>query len=588
MFYIQGDSIISRIDGWGWLFFITSCLSHAALLVLALFLVFFLPWVLLRQIKLATILFISSVSMLASVCVLNMQVYKIYRFHINGFILNMLTGPNPTDIFQFDGTLYFQEGLLLFLIIAVCIFLWFIAGRVVKKWKKQHGRWAVTLFLTMFLLANGIHIYGAFVVKPSILLTSRLIPYYFPVSANSLLTKMGFEHQALETEASLSGSDLQYPLQPISIERSDTTKTNIIFILIDSWNKRALSKTGMPYLWKMSQEELFYDNHISCSNGTRYSVFGIFTGLQPYYWPAFQASHTSPLLIDQLLDQGYIFKAYPSATLKSPPFSKVLFQHVPNLRTDTPGNSPYQRDSVIASDFVRDIPKLARNQKPFFAFVFFDMPHGLTYPPNKPKYFKPAWDYADYASLNNDTPVEPFWNLYMNLCFATDRFVGQIIEQLKASNLYDNSLIIITGDHGQEFNENHKNYWGHSSNFSQYQIGVPLIVHTPGNNNAKRYSHRTTHYDFVPTLMKDYLGVTNPMRDYCVGLHLNDSTPRLWHFVGNELRYAFLLKKDTILTKEGAGWIEVTDSNMNPIDNYHINPKQFERVIDDLNRFFKK
>ena len=216
------------------------------------------------------------------------------------------------------------------------------------------------------------------------------------------------------------------------------------------------------------------------------------------------------------------------------------------------------------------------------------MPHGLTYPPNKPKYFKPAWDYADYASLNNDTPVEPFWNLYMNLCFATDRFVGQIIEQLKASNLYDNSLIIITGDHGQEFNENHKNYWGHSSNFSQYQIGVPLIVHTPGNNIAKRYSHRTTHYDFVPTLMKDYLGVTNPMRDYCVGLHLNDSTPRLWHFVGNELRYAFLLKKDTILTKEGAGWIEVTDSNMNPIDNYHINPKQFERVIDDLNRFFKK
>jgi hypothetical protein len=27
---------------------------------------------------------------------------------------------------------------------------------------------------------------------------------------------------------------------------------------------------------------------------------------------------------------------------------------------------------------------------------------------------------------------------------------------------------------------------------------------------------------------------------------------------------------------------------MNPIDNYHINPKKFERVVNDLNRFFKK
>ncbi len=588
LFYIQGDSIVGRIDGWGWLFFMSSCVSHSALLVLPLFLVFYLPLVLFQKQKMAASFFIGMVSMLAALAFVNMQVYKIYRFHINGFILNMLTGPNAGDIFQFDAALYLQEGGLLLLLVGLSIGLWFLAVRLAKTLRMVYVRCTLLFFLVMLLLANGMHAYGAFVVKPSILLTSRLVPYYFPISMSSLLTKMGVERHTMDTDMDISGGDLQYPIHPLSVAKNDSARTNIVFILIDSWSKRALTEETMPNLWSLSLQESYFNNHVSCSNGTRYSVFGMFTGLQPYYWPTFQASHTSPLLIDQLLAQGYDFRAYPSATLESPPFASVLFQKVPNLRVETKGNSPYGRDSVIAADFVHDIPLLSKQKKPFFAFVFFDMPHGLTYPTDKPKHFTPAWDYADYAVLRNDMPVEPFWNLYRNLCYVTDQLIGKVIAQLKACHLYDNSLIVITGDHSQEFNENHKNYWGHSGNFTQYQIAVPLIVHQPGQKEPVRYAHRTTHYDFVPTLMHNYLGVTNPFEDYSVGRLLTDASPRHWQFVGNELRYAFLLEKDTILTKEGSGWIEVTDAHLNPVDNYHINPKQFEKVVEDLNRFFKK
>ena len=159
---------------------------------------------------------------------------------------------------------------------------------------------------------------------------------------------------------------------------------------------------------------------------------------------------------------------------------------------------------------------------------------------------------------------------------------------MKEQGLYDNSLVFITGDHAQEYNENHKNYWGHNSNFSQYQIGVPLIVHQPGHDTTAVYTHRTTHYDFVPTIMHNYLGIKNPLEDYTAGRLLSDKTPRLWHFVGNELRYAFIVEGDTILTKEGAGYIEVTDSKLNPVDNYRIRPKEFDKAIKDLNRFFNQ
>lgn len=584
--YIIGDTVASQIDGWGWLFFLTSCLSHAALLVLALYLVAFLPWTLLRLRRLAATLFVVSVSVLGMLGFVNMQVYKIYRFHINGFILNMLTGPNPGDIFQFDGALLRQEGLLLAVIAAISVALWVAAGRLASHWGKKTCAWGAGLVAVLLLTANSLHVYGAFVVKPSILLTARLVPYYFPLSMSSTLERMGIERHTLDIDDSSGGKgELQYPLHRLTTS-SDAPKTNIMFILIDSWSKRALTQECMPEIWQLAQNEQYYDNHVSSSNGTMYSVFSIFTGLQPYYWPAFQGSHQSPLLIEQLLAQGYDFHLYPSATLKSPPFHRVLFQHVPNLRTDTEGESPYERDCRIASDCIKDLPAMAESGKPFFTFLFFDMPHGLTYPADRPQYFSPAWLYADYAALNNDTPVEPFWNLYRNLCHATDSLVGCVVSELKRQQLYDQTLVILTGDHAQEFNENHKNYWGHSSNFSQYQIGVPLIVHQPG-SSASTFAHRTTHYDIVPTLMHDYLGVTNPIDDYSCGHQLNDSTPRLWHFVGNELRYAFLIENDTILTKEGAGWIEVTDAQMNPVKDYHVRPRLFEKAIRNLNRFFK-
>ena len=44
---------------------------------------------------------------------------------------------------------------------------------------------------------------------------------------------------------------------------------------------------------------------------------------------------------------------------------------------------------------------------------------------------------------------------------------------------------------------------GHNSNFSDAQIGVPLIAHFP-KQESKQIKYRTTHYDIIPTLMHDY------------------------------------------------------------------------------------
>lgn len=586
MCYIGGDTVGDSMDAVGWVFYLTSCLSHAAIVLLALWLVLYLPWQLLGLRRLAATLMVTGTTLLTAVTFVNMQVYKIYRFHINGFILNMLTGPNAGDIFDFDAKLYLMEGLILALIAALCIGGWWLCRWLADFWKHRHTIVAVITLLATLLVANGIHVYGSFVVRPSILKSVRLVPYYFPLSASSLLEDLGFERQVLNT-SEMEGGELCYPLQPLQTDTAQTQRPNILFILIDSWSRLALTEETMPNLWQLAHEEQWYQNHVSCGNGTSFSVFGIFTGLQPYYWTAFEANRTSPVLIDQLLQQGYDFRTYPSATLENPPFSRMLFQHVPNLRVETPGNSSYERDLRIKDDLIADLPSLRDGQHPFFTFIFFDLLHAYSLPKELLNRFQPSWEYGKFDELHNDMDPTPFWNLYRNSAYQTDRMVGEVIAAMKQQGMYENTLIFITGDHAQEYNENHKNYWGHNSNFTKYQIGVPLIVHQPSALSPSIFHHRTTHLDFVPTLMHDYLGVTNPIDDYCNGRLLNDTTPRLWHYAGNELRYAFIIEGDTILTKEGAGYIEVTDERLNPVPDYRIKPREFDEAIRRLNRFFK-
>lgn len=83
--YIIGSTILPVMDIMGWLFFVLSCLSHAAIIML-LPLAGYALLARLRQPWVAGVWFVTSVSLLLVLTMLNLQVYQLYRFHINGII----------------------------------------------------------------------------------------------------------------------------------------------------------------------------------------------------------------------------------------------------------------------------------------------------------------------------------------------------------------------------------------------------------------------------------------------------------------------------------------------------------------------
>ena len=160
------------------------------------------------------------------------------------------------------------------------------------------------------------------------------------------------------------------------------------------------------------------------------------------------------------------------------------------------------------------------------------------------------------------------------------------MDGLRESGMLEHSVVLVTGDHGQEFNENGKNYWGHAANYTKYQIQVPLLVYYPG-VEARVYNHRTTHYDIAPTLLQRAMGVSNPPSDYSMGRALHDSTSRGWHVVGNDINYAFVTDDGLIIEKKGGGYVRVYDEDLNLLKDYSLSAGQISENLLKLNRFFK-
>ena len=592
--YMISSPVLSSMDFEGWVFFIVSAMSHASMFMLVPFLVA-LPFNLFGWRKVALSIQGVLVSLLFVLNFINEQVYAIYKFHLNGFVLNMLTGPAAGDIFTFDAALYFKEICLLLLVVCLAVVAYVLSRYVYAKKQKAYALPIICTFIGCTLYTHIWNIYADFYQHRSVAKSAQLLPYFFPTTSKSLMKNV-FHLTPPDSNGQLSSfeesEDIIYPVNPLREETPDSLP-NILVIMVDSWSKRCLTADNMPNTYAYAQQNEWFKNHVSSSNGTRGSVFGFFFGLPSYYWNSFDKAAIRPLFIDLLKKNNYDIQTFVSAGMEDPPFARVVFGHVKGINPKSYGVNPYVNDNKATEEAIRAIQNHGeKRQQPFFYYVFLDLAHSfLGMPDDVNSVYSPAWSFADYSKLSNDMDPTPFFNLYRNCCHYDDVLIGKLLATLKQQGFADNTLVILVGDHAQEFNENKKNYWGHSSNYSLWQIGVPLIIHHPislsGAKVATQYNHRTTHYDVIPTVMHDYFGVQNPLTDYSLGSMLHDTTSRDWHFVGNDLNYAFIVGGDTILEHQGNGAMDVYDSKMNDVQGYNIDVKKFNAAMQRVNRFYK-
>ena len=84
------------------------------------------------------------------------------------------------------------------------------------------------------------------------------------------------------------------------------------------------------------------------------------------------------------------------------------------------------------------------------------------------------------------TPPESlpgFYGPYAARVRRIDACFGEFIETLKRMNLYDNSIIVLTADHGDSLGEGQR--WGHGFTAFPEVLRIPLIIHVPAAIGAR-------------------------------------------------------------------------------------------------------
>jgi arylsulfatase A-like enzyme len=115
-----------------------------------------------------------------------------------------------------------------------------------------------------------------------------------------------------------------------------------------------------------------------------------------------------------------------------------------------------------------------------------------------------------WAGINlKDKSINDYLQTLYDACILEydEEVIGPIIKKLKALNIYDKTIIIVTADHGEEFYE----HGGHSHGTTLYDevTRVPLIIHVPWIKQAKRVKELTQTVDILPTLL-DLLAIPIP------------------------------------------------------------------------------
>lgn len=587
-FAIPAFSFFSLIDG----FVLLGFAGHLAVLALSPCLLM-IPLIFLFPHRRIIFVFAALLAAIASsLLVLDTIVYNLYHYHLNRAVLTLAFHGITEDILGLSLREKIIPVLIIFIFLTIELFYALWLWRIIKNKIVLNG-WFKYISVLFALLVYLSYIMIVINMNPAWLRNyiekTRFLPFY--AHALSVVMPKAKESLALiriddkDPLRFLSvNAALEYPKNPLQYQLKKPL-LNLVIIGIDSWRFDMLNKKVTPNIVEFAKKAWVFNHHISGGNSTGPGVFSLFYGLPANYTLAMEGQHRSPVLMDALKDHHYQIGIFSSAPLYMPPINRSVFQDISELKNESQlANTVLLRDAFVARRFAEFIQH-RQHQKPFFSFLFFDAAHSYCGTDDIPGPFQPTASRCNRLTFNKKRDYEQYLNRYKNAVLSIDAQVNQVINTLKSLKLLENTVIMIVGDHGEEFDDGNKGFYGHASNFGRYQIQTPLVVYWPG-EKPKHFQHMTSHFDVVPTLMSKLLGCLNKPSDYAIGKHLLDKKLRPYFIISSYVDFG-IIEPERITTIYSAGNYHIEKLNGDAISDGVINLATMHKVFGDLRYFYK-
>jgi membrane-anchored protein YejM (alkaline phosphatase superfamily) len=452
---------------------------------------------------------------------LNSVVHGIYRLHVDAFWLEYILGSYQGLGIPLSTT---ATGLVVLAALAALEWAMFRVARRLPRRERIAIGFVVVAFAAL-VLSQAIHVFAYHRNDTRITGITHQLPFYYPLTSRTMARRYD-ELMPLVTQAEVSPPadeflSLWYPRREVRCPApAGKRRPNILLIVLESWRSDTMDAVVSPNIHALAQRSSVFLKHFSSGNATPTGIFGLFYGIHPTYWTAVKANSAvidNPVLIDVLKDHGYAFGIYADSQFGRHKIKDTTFRGI-EIHESFAGASPDAKDQDMTAQLVGFMEARDGERRPFFGFAFYKSTHYSYYYPAGAVRFRPFRE-LNLALPGDRRDLPLYLNHYRNAVSYVDGLVGQIVRRLEASGLLSETIILVTSDHGEEFNDNGTGHWGHQGNFTAYQTQVPLVIYVPW-EKPRRVTKVTGHIDVPPTLVQGVLGCGDDVRDYSNGRNL--------------------------------------------------------------------
>jgi arylsulfatase A-like enzyme len=273
-------------------------------------------------------------------------------------------------------------------------------------------------------------------------------------------------------------------------------RPNVVIFLVDTLRADAVTWGGAtrpttPKLQAWAQGGAIFEQATTPAGWTRPAVASLFTGLYPAAHGVQDQAHVLPASLVTLAEvfstNGYATRAFVSNFAVAPQFGTdhgfQTFRFFDRKRDVTMPIDPkigyvpiFFMDPEVKAFFERP------PAEPFFAYVHTTDPH---------QPYRPPLEYLLWGRQNRDR--------YDGEVRFSDDFIAGWIDALRASGKLNNTIVVFSSDHGEEFKEHAGE--GHGHTVFEEIVRIPLVMVGPG-ISAARHTEQVSLLDLGPTVLQ--------------------------------------------------------------------------------------
>jgi arylsulfatase A-like enzyme len=372
---------------------------------------------------------------------------------------------------------------------------------------------------------------------------------HWTLLASTVNEFVGGERYSINTRTSPAHlSDFQPPPTPEPLRGLRRPK-NVIFFVLESVGTQHMSVYGAPHdttpnLLREAEHSSIFDRFYAHVGVSATSLAAMTLSKYPALeWrPATSMRPNAPgtSIMEVLKPLGYRTLLVTSTDFAYADMSRFLAGRGFDQRIDC-NDLGFPRISSWGTDDSHMVDRLIqwideKPEQPFYAMTW----TGQTHHPYTLSHEQGVIDYAKSSVAGG--AVSPELNRYLNALHEADAQLGKLFAALRQRGIEKDTLVVITGDHGEAFGWPHDQTF-HGQHLYEENVHVPLILWAPG---MFYYEQRPRtvggHIDINPTILH-LLGVQAP-GDWIGRSLLDDKRPARTYFFAAGHDYLFGVRED--------------------------------------------